>query len=100
MNPHYRSFVLSLLAAILCSCGGGGQPSQGPSFAIAATPATLVVAPGGSNTGTVTVSPSNGFTGSVNVTVSNVPAGVASSSTEDARASSGGYEVRRLKSQV
>jgi hypothetical protein len=76
MNPHYRSLVLSLLAAILGSCGGGGQPSQGPSFAIAATPATLVVAPGGSNTGTVTVSPSNGFTGSVNVTVSNVPAGV------------------------
>jgi hypothetical protein len=76
MSSHYRSLVLFLLAAILCSCGGGGQPSQGPSFAIAATPATLVVAPGGSNTGTVTVSPSNGFTGSVKVTVSNVPAGV------------------------
>jgi hypothetical protein len=76
MNSHYRSLVLFLLAAILCSCGGGGRPSQGPSFAIAATPATLVVAPGGSNTGTVTVSPSNGFTGSVKVTVSNVPAGV------------------------
>ena len=76
MNSHYRSVVLSLLAAILCSCGGGGQPSHGPGFSIAASPAILVVVPGASNTGTVTVSPSGGFTGIVNVTVSNVPAGV------------------------
>ena len=76
MNSHYRSLVLSLLAAILCSCGGGGQPSHGPGFSISATPATLVVVPGGSNSVTVTVSPSGGFTGIVNVTVSNVPAGV------------------------
>src|ERR1700674_1947596 len=76
MNSHYRSVVLSLLAAILCSCGGGGQPSHEPGFSIAASPAILVVVPGASNTGTVTVSPSGGFTGIVNVTVSNVPAGV------------------------
>src|SRR6202521_975301 len=76
MKSHYRRLVLSLVAAILCSCGGGGQPSQGPGFSISATPATLVVVPGGRNTGTVTVSPSGGFTGSVNVAISNVPAGV------------------------
>src|ERR1700730_6045048 len=76
MNPHSRSLVLFLLAAILCSCGGGGQPSQGPGFSISATPATLVVVPGGRNTGIVTVSPSGGFTGSVAVAISNVPAGV------------------------
>src|SRR6202158_5602409 len=76
MNPHSRGLVLSLVAAILCSCGGGGQPPQGPGFSIAASPATLAVVPGASETGTVTVSPRNGFTGSVNVTISNVPAGV------------------------
>src|SRR6202022_3413465 len=64
------------VAAILCSCGGGGQPSHGPGFWIAASPATLVVVPGASATSTVTVSPHDGFSGSVNVTISNVPAGV------------------------
>src|ERR1700694_3960062 len=76
MKFHYRSLVLSLVAAILCSCGGGGQPSQGPGFSIAANPATLAVVPGASATSTVTVSPHDGFSGSVNVTISNVPAGV------------------------
>jgi hypothetical protein len=76
MKSHYRRPVLSLVAAILCSCGGGGQPPQGPGFSIAASPATLSVVPGASNTGTVTVSPRDGFTGNVNVTISNVPAGV------------------------
>jgi hypothetical protein len=76
MKSHYRRLVLSLVAAILCSCGGGGQPSHGPGFSIAASPATVVVVPGASETGTVTVSPSGGFAGSVNVTISNVPAGV------------------------
>src|ERR1700676_2159132 len=76
MKSHYRRLVLSLVAAILCSCGGGGQPPQGPGFSIAASPATLAVVPGASETGTVTVSPRNGFTASVNLTISNVPAGV------------------------
>src|ERR1700682_976786 len=76
MKSHYRRLVLSLVAAILCSCGGGGQPAQGPGFSIAARPATRAVVPGATGTGTVTVSPQNGFTGSVNVTISNVPAGV------------------------
>ena len=76
MKSHYRRLVLSFVAAILCSCGGGGHPPQGPSFSIVASPSTLAVVPGGSETGTVTVSPSGGFTGSVNVTISNVPAGV------------------------
>src|ERR1700694_648286 len=76
MKFHYRSLVLSLVAAILCSCGGGGLPPQGPGFSIAASPATLAVVPGASETGTVTVSARHGFTGSVNVTISNVPAGV------------------------
>ena len=76
MNSHYRCLVLSLGAAILCSCGGGGQPSQVPGFSIAASPTTLAVVPGASDTGTVTVSPGNGFSGNVNVTISNVPAGV------------------------
>jgi len=76
MNSHYRRLVASLVAAILCSCGGGGQPSHGPGFSIAAGPATLAVVPGAANTGTVTVSPGEGFTGSVNVTISNVPVGV------------------------
>ena len=76
MNSHYRKLVVSLVAAILCSCGDGGQPSHGPGFSIAASPATLTVVPGATNTGTVTVSPGDGFTGSVNVTISNVPAGV------------------------
>jgi hypothetical protein len=76
MKLHYRRLVLSLVAAILCSCGGGGQPPQGPGFSMAASPATLAVVPGASNAGTVTVSPRDGFTGSVNVTISNVPVGV------------------------
>jgi hypothetical protein len=37
MKSHYRRLVLSLVAAMLCSCGGGGQPPQGPGFSIAAT---------------------------------------------------------------
>ena len=37
MKSHYRKLVLSLVAAILCSCGGGGQPSHGPGFSIAVT---------------------------------------------------------------
>jgi hypothetical protein len=76
MKSHYRRLVLSLVAAILCSCGGGGQPPQEPGFSIAASPATLSVVPGASETGTVTVSPRDGFTGNVNVTISNVPSGV------------------------
>src|ERR1700674_1274624 len=76
MNSPYRRLVLSLVAAILCSCGGGGQPSPGSGFSIAASPATLAVVPGASGTSTVTVSPRDGFTGSVDVTISNVPAGV------------------------
>ncbi len=76
MNSSCRRLVVSLVAAILCSCGGGGQSSHGPGFSIAASPATLVVVPGASATATVTVSPRDGFTGSVNVTISNVPAGV------------------------
>jgi hypothetical protein len=76
MKSHYRRLVLSLVAAILCSCGGGGQPSHGPGFSIAANPATLAVVPGASAASTVTVSPRDGFTGSVNVNISNVPAGV------------------------
>ena len=76
MKSHYRRLVLSLVAAILCSCGGGGQPSHGPGFSVAASPATITVVPGATETVTVTVSPHDGFTGSVNVTISNVPAGV------------------------
>lgn len=76
MNSQYRRFVLSLVAAILCSCGGGGQPSRGSSFSIAASPTSLALIPGTSQTGTVTVSPGSGFSGSVNVTISNMPAGV------------------------
>jgi hypothetical protein len=76
MNSRCRSLVLSLIVAILCSCGGGGQPSSGSGFSIAASPATLAVVPGASGIVTVTVSPRDGFTGSVNVTISNVPAGV------------------------
>ena len=34
MKSHYRKLVLSLVAAILCSCGGGGQPSDGPGFPV------------------------------------------------------------------
>jgi len=37
MKSHYRRLVLSLVAAILCSCGGGGQPTQGPGFSIVTT---------------------------------------------------------------
>ena len=76
MKSHYRRLVLSLVAAILCSCGGGGQPSHGPGFSVAASPATIAVVPGASETSNVTVSPHDGFTGSVNVTISNVPVGV------------------------
>src|SRR6266853_2500431 len=34
MKSHYRRLVLSLVAAILCSCGGGGQPTHGPGFPV------------------------------------------------------------------
>jgi len=34
MKSHYRRLVLSFVAAILCSCGGGGQPSHGPGFPV------------------------------------------------------------------
>ena len=29
MKSHYRKLLLSVVVAILCSCGGGGPPSQG-----------------------------------------------------------------------
>jgi hypothetical protein len=80
MKSRYRRFALSLVAAILCSCGGGGggggQLSRVSSFSIAASPTSLALVPGTSQTGTVTVSPGAGFSGSVNVTISNMPAGV------------------------
>ncbi len=77
MNSGYHNLVLGcFFAAILSSCGGGGQPSSTAGFSIAASPATLAVVPGASGAGTVTLSPVNGFTGSVNVTISNLPAGV------------------------
>jgi hypothetical protein len=37
MNSQYRRLLLSVVAAILCSCGGGDQPSDGPSISIVTT---------------------------------------------------------------
>jgi hypothetical protein len=77
MKAHCPRLFLSLFAAILCSCGGGGQPiGGGPGFAITPSPSNLPVVPGGSNVETVTVFPANGFRGSVAVSISNLPAGV------------------------
>ncbi len=72
----FSTLALLLIAAVLCSCGGGSEASSGPGFSISVSPATLAVVPGGSGSATVTVSPNNGLTGSVNVTVSSLPGGV------------------------
>ena len=76
MKAHCAALFSLFLSLTLCSCGGGGSGSQSPVFSIAVAPATLLVAPGGSNTDEITVQPINGFTGQVEVTVSNLPAGV------------------------
>lgn len=48
----------------------------GPSFTLAAAPASLSIAQGASGTSTVTLTPLNGFTGTVNVAASGLPSGV------------------------
>jgi hypothetical protein len=47
-----------------------------PSFALATSPASLTINPGGSGTSTVTITSSGGFTGSVALSASSLPAGV------------------------
>jgi hypothetical protein len=37
MNSHYCRLLLSVVAATLCSCGGGGQPFHGRSFSLVTT---------------------------------------------------------------
>jgi hypothetical protein len=49
------------------------------SYALAASPSTLTVAPSGSVSTTVTVSPSGGFSGAVALSVSGLPAGMSAS---------------------
>jgi subtilase family serine protease len=48
----------------------------GPSFTLAATPASLSVTQGASGTSTITVTPLNGFTGTPTLTVGTLPTGV------------------------
>jgi len=53
----------------------------GPSFTLAASPASLSLAPGGSGTSTLTVTPLNGFTGTAALAVTGLPGGVTAAFT-------------------
>jgi hypothetical protein len=74
-----------LLVMVACyalsSCGGGSSSGSSPSgsqpdFSLSAQPATVVIAPGGTQSAQVSVSGVNGFSGSVQVTTS-TPSGIS-----------------------
>jgi hypothetical protein len=76
VSPALLLLVI-LLSVTLCSCGSGvGGGSADPSFSLTASPSTLRVPPGGTNTDLITVQTGNGFSGQVAVTISNLPSGV------------------------
>jgi hypothetical protein len=64
----------SLTTILLTPSGGTVAPS--PGFTLAAIPATLSVAQGGSGTASITLTPAGGFGGSVTYAASGVPDGV------------------------
>lgn len=74
---------LALFALNLIGCGGGTSTGgstaptpPAPDFSITASPQSLTIGLGGSQTCTVAISAINGFGGSVGVTVSGLPTGV------------------------
>ncbi len=54
-------------------------PALGPNFALSASPTSLTITQGASNTSTITVTPENAFTGSVSLSASGLPSGVTAS---------------------
>jgi|HubBroStandDraft_1064217.scaffolds.fasta_scaffold00024_21 hypothetical protein len=69
------SVSVATVCCLLSSCGGtassGSPPTQTgypPDFLLSAEPATLVIAPGGTQSAQVSVTGENGFSGSVQVT--------------------------------
>jgi hypothetical protein len=62
----------SLTTVVLTPSGGAATPA----YTVAASPASLSVAQGGSGSASIAVAPSGGFTGAVTFSVSGVPAGV------------------------
>ena len=54
-------------------------PAATPDFSLSASPSSLTVAQGGSQTSTITVNPTNGFTGTVALTATGLPTGVTAS---------------------
>lgn len=77
-----RAVTIALCVSSICflaSCGGGVSPTGStgpqPDFSLSAQPATLVIAPGGTQSAQVSVSGIFGFDGNVQVTATS-PSGV------------------------
>jgi hypothetical protein len=71
---------LAFFTWLLTGCGGGGGATSTPpppgDFSISASPTSLTLGRGGSQTVTVSATEINAFTASINVSVNGLPAGV------------------------
>src|SRR5687768_13815724 len=75
--------ALAAVATLATGCGGGGDgggppapPTPQGTVAVALSPASLSIGPGGTGSAAVTVSRGNGFAGAVALAVDGVPSGV------------------------
>jgi hypothetical protein len=83
--------ALSVVLAIITSCGGGGSSGEGggsggvhptPDFSISVSPSSLSVPQGTEGTFSVALDALNGFSGSVQVQISGAPSGLTLSANE------------------
>lgn len=70
------SYDLFVVANGIASTAVPVDIAAGPDFSLSASPASVSVVQGGSNTSTITVNPVNGFNGSVTLSASGLPSGV------------------------
>jgi hypothetical protein len=80
LNSQKSRGALLIFATLgFSACGGGRSASvltPSPKFSLSATPSSLTIVRGNSNTSTVTITPSNGFAENVSLSASSLPGGV------------------------
>lgn len=62
--------------SLVATVSGGGGPAPAAGFTLAASPASISLAPGSTTTMIVSATRSNGFTGAITLTATGLPAGV------------------------
>jgi hypothetical protein len=85
-DSNYSSFSFGKVTVNVSGSTTGPSPTPvtGPTFTVAATPSSLLIAAGSSGTTTLAITPVSGFTGPVNVTCSSPVASITCSVTTPA----------------